>query len=79
MAESAWYAENVKILELTLARKFPVFDAEFGLSETTPLRLYDCLVPRIREHKKNHIDIRGSVKVEDVYARMELKELQLKI
>ena len=58
MAEVAWYRENVKILELTLARKIPVFDAEYGLSETTPLRLYDCLVPRIREHKKNYIDIR---------------------
>ena len=51
LAECAWYKENVKVLELTLARKIPVFEAEYGLSETTPLRLYDCLVPRIKEHR----------------------------
>ena len=32
MAEVAWYQENVKILEATLARKMPVFEAEYGIS-----------------------------------------------
>ena len=60
VAECAWYQENVKILELTLARKMPVYEAEYGISETTPLRLYDSLVPRIKQHKKNTIvDIRA--------------------
>ena len=68
IAECAWYQENVKVLELTLARKMPVYEAEYGMSETTPIRLYDCLVPRIKEHKKKHIDIRGNLKMDDFKA-----------
>ena len=79
IAEVAWYQENVKILELTLARKMPVFDAEYGRYETTPIRLYDCLVPRLQEHKKKHFDIRGHMKIEDFSAQVKAKELELKL
>lgn len=58
MAEIDWYRENTKVLELTLARKIPCFEAEYGLSDYTPLRMYDCLVPKVKEHKIRLSDIR---------------------
>ena len=58
MAEIDWYKENVKVLELTLARKIPCFEAEYGLSESTPLRMYDCLIPKVKEHQIRLSDIR---------------------
>ena len=76
LAECAWYKENVKVLELTLARKIPVFEAEFGLSETTPLRLYDCLVPRIKEHRQHYYDIRSDSKMEDLKLKLEIRKLE---
>ena len=68
IAEVAWYQENVKILELTLARKIPVFDAEYGMHEATPIRLYSSLVPRLRENKKKYFDPRGHLKMDDFVA-----------
>ena len=79
IAEVAWYQENVKILELTLARKMPVFDAEYEKHETTPIRLYDSLVPRLKEHKKKHFDINGHLKIEDFTAQLKVKEVDLKL
>ena len=70
MAEVAWYQENVKILEQTLARKIPVFESEYGMSETTPLRLYDCLVPRIKENRTRYYDIRKDFKMEDLHLKL---------
>ena len=51
MTESDSYKNNYKNLELTVAHKMPCFEAEYGLSEATPLSMYNCLVPRIKEHK----------------------------
>ena len=30
----------------------PVLDAEYALDDRTPLNFYDCLIPRLREHRK---------------------------
>ena len=79
IAECAWYQENVKILEATLARKIPVFEAEYGLSETTPLRLYDSLVPRIRQHRKIVIDVHKGKTMDDYRAQNEARKLKLEL
>ena len=31
--------------------KLPVHEAEYGLIELNPLKLYDCLIPRLNEQK----------------------------
>ena len=69
MSQCDKYEKSTKILEQVLARDIPVFEAEFGLSEETPLCIYDCLVPRIREHKQNKImDLKANLKVDDLKA-----------
>lgn len=74
--ESEWYKENVKVLEMTLARKIPVFESEYGMSETTPLRLYDCLVPRIKEHRTHYYDIKKDLKMEDLHLKLKIKHIE---
>ena len=44
----------MKWAELALALKNPVYEAEFRLeSDDGPLKLYDCLVPRIKQHMES--------------------------
>ena len=74
--ESEWYKENVKVLEMTLTRKIPVFESEYGMSETTPLRLYDCLVPRIKEHRTHYYDIKKDLKMEDLHLKLKIKHIE---
>lgn len=50
MTENDKYRNNYKNLELLIAHKMPCFEAKYGLSEVTPLSMYNCLIPRIKEH-----------------------------
>ena len=43
-------------LERSLAEKTPVNEAEFAFAEQTPLKLYDCIIPRLKEHRKVKVD-----------------------
>ena len=36
-------------VEIALALKNPTLEAEYQLSDETPLKLYDCLVPKLKE------------------------------
>ena len=38
--------------EFAFASKSPVNEAEFAFDERTPLSLYDCLIPKLTEHRK---------------------------
>ena len=33
----------------------PVLEAEYAHDERSPLNLYDCLIPRLREHRRLRI------------------------
>ena len=41
--------------EKAYALRTPVCEVEFAMDERSPLQLYDCLVPKLREHRKLHI------------------------
>ena len=43
---------NWLIFERAYALKTPVMEAEFAHDERSALSLYDCLIPRIREHRR---------------------------
>ena len=48
-------AEKMKImpyLEQALVLKTPVMEAEFAMDDRSPLNLYDCLIPKIREQRR---------------------------
>ena len=38
--------------ETVLALKTPIYEAQYGLDKSNPLKLYDCLVPQMEEHVK---------------------------
>ena len=44
--------ENWKISEILLAQKSPIFEAEYALEESSPLSLYDCLIPTLKSQRK---------------------------
>lgn len=46
---------QMALLELALASKTPVMDAEYAIDDRTPLSLYDCLVPKIKENRRFRI------------------------
>ncbi len=39
-------------LEIYNALKSPVMEAEHAIDEQSALSLYDCLIPRIKEHRR---------------------------
>ena len=45
------YHTQMQWAELALALKFPIYEAEYQIDkEDNPLKLYDCFVPRLKQH-----------------------------
>ena len=47
--------QDVSRVEVALAQKTPVMEAEYAMDDRTPLNFYDCLVPKLREHRRFRI------------------------
>jgi len=43
---------QMRTVESLLAQKSPVNEAEYAFDERTPLTLYDCLTPKVKEFRK---------------------------
>lgn len=41
--------------ELALANKSPVNEAEYAFDGRTPLQLYDCMIPKLKEYQKYRV------------------------
>ena len=52
-------------LELYAAQRTPVMEAEHALDEQTPLKLYDCLVPMLKEHRRFKINLSDKFSIAD--------------
>ena len=54
-------AEEQKVdldyMEKAFALKTPIMEAEHAIDERTALSLYDCLIPKLKEHRKFRINI----------------------
>ena len=66
-------------LETSLALKTPVTEAEFAIDERTPLSLYDCLVPRIKEHRRFRITQDSPFSIADFKAQQTIRQLDYEI
>ena len=44
--------EEVKMLEMALAQKTPVMQAEHAIDDTNPLSAFECLIPKLKEHRR---------------------------
>ena len=43
--------EKLTVAEALLSQRFPVDEANYGIDDLTPLRLYNCMVPTLKEHR----------------------------
>lgn len=55
LKERDYFLDRIQTLEYSLAIKSPVLEAEYAIDERTSLSLYDCLVPKIKEHRRFRI------------------------
>ena len=76
--------KEMSMLEVALAQKTPVMEAEFAMDDRTSLNLFDCLVPKLREHRRFRIqkdavfsiaDFKEQVRVKTLQARLEKQEM----
>ena len=44
--------EKINLLEIALAQKYPVMEAEHAFDDTNPLSTFDCLIPKLKEHRR---------------------------
>ena len=51
--------------------KTPVMEAEFAIDERSPLSLYDCLIPTLKEHRKFHINLANELTLKDFREQKE--------
>ena len=42
----------MKTLENMISLKTPICEAEYALEEKSPLDLYNCLIPKLKEHRR---------------------------
>ena len=40
------------MLEMALAQKTPVMQAEYAIDDTNPLSAFECLIPKLKEHRR---------------------------
>ena len=48
-------------MERCYAEKSPINEVEFAFDDRTPLQLYDCLIPRLKEHRTKQFDSRNII------------------
>ena len=56
MKQNEIYSKIVKDLEVALALKSPVMEAENAIDDRTALSLYDCLIPKLKEQRRFRFD-----------------------
>ena len=67
--------------EKAYALRTPVCEVEFAMDERSPLQLYDCLVPKLREHRKLHIPFElytNKQMIDDLKAKKHITEIESK-
>ena len=66
---------NWRAFEQAYALMSPALEAEFAHDERSPLCLYDCIIPRLREHRRLKIRpefVRDNI-VEDLKTQERIK------
>ena len=53
--------KHMTYMERCYAEKSPINEAEYAFDERTPLQLYDCLMPRLKEHRANKFESRDII------------------
>lgn len=70
---------HVASLEQRLAIKSPILEAEYAIDDATALSLYDCLVPKIKEHRRFRINRDSIFSIADMKAVQRVRELDYEL
>ena len=65
----------MSLLEGALSMKTPVMEAEYAMDDRTALNLYDCLVPKLREHRRFRIQKDAAFSIADFKEQYKVKSL----
>ena len=60
-------------LEQMVALKTPVMQAEHVIDDTTALSFYDCLIPKLREHRRFRVFAETPFSVSDFKAQLKVR------
>ena len=70
---------DVVYLEQMVALKSPCMQAEHVIDDASALSLYDCLIPKIREHRRLKVFRDSPYSVEDFRAQLKVRQLEAEI
>ena len=59
--------EKIMMLESRLAIETPAFEGEYAIDDRTSLSLFDCLIPKLKEHR------RFKIKPDDAFSINDFK------
>ena len=62
-----------------VALKTPCMQAEHAIDDGSALSLYDCLIPKIREHRRFKVFKDSPYSVEDFRAQLTVRKLEAEI
>lgn len=58
IVENIYLKKKVLLLENAVSQKSPVNEAEYAFDDNTPFSLYDCVIPKLKEHRALKFDPR---------------------
>ena len=70
---------EVKKLEIALAQKTPVMQAEHAIDDTNLLSTFDCLIPKLKEHRRFKLLKDTEFSIADVKAQQRVKQLEYEL
>ena len=65
--------KNAHLLEGILALKTPVLEAENAIDDRSPLGLYDCLIPKLKEHRRFKLTKDSEFSIADFNAQLKAR------
>ena len=66
----------VGMLELAVAQKTPVMEAEYAIDDTNKLSLFDCLIPKLKENRRFKIQKDEVFSIADFKTQQRVKQLE---
>ena len=70
---------DVAYLEQMVALKTPCMQAEHVIGDASALSLYDCLVPKLREHRRFKVLKDQPFSIDDFKAQLKVRQLEAEI
>ena len=68
------YSDRMKKAELVAAMQFPIYDFRYRSDPDCPFRLYHCLTPVLKQHKKIPAGLVEQGYINDLDLRLRLRE-----